>query len=506
MAGGCPGRIVKTKRNAALARSEPFRSLLDMAVLATAPAPVCAPDPAAAKVARVPLERRLDAVVLAAGATPPRGMRALALQALAPQALVPLRLEAPALVTVDSARHGAPATGRDTGSVGDGVPGRAAHAVAADAGFALPFFDEATRPDLFFGSTDEAPRAASASAAPAARASAPLASVSVAPVAGVDDFRGADGEGIRTRLRRLLGVHAETTPTRPLPAVACDALPRNNAGDKVLTFKTVSRHGVQVRAFSSKDTDDGIDLTIEGDGFDDPVMIEDRHDRAPAAVAIAALSDEGASASDPFGALVAAASAGSTEDLDTLGWALGLDGGLVVLRSAHDDDDLLFEDAVADAACGAGVDGGDSIALDDADIEVATDDLLFDDLPVTDPGLVRLDAACRAGGDDDADFIDDDEVTPPRGTPRPALFAPRAVRVVIEDSPARPRHDAISAEDAARNRLRARDLYLVALDDLGDGDTRGAMAHLQLAIAYDDQTELYQDLLSQLTRRLQRAS
>jgi hypothetical protein len=98
------------------------------------------------------------------------------------------------------------------------------------------------------------------------------------------------------------------------------------------------------------------------------------------------------------------------------------------------------------------------------------------------------------------------ESTPAHGASRPALRAPAAVRFVVEEAPARPRHDALSPADLARNLLRARELYLVAMDDLGDGDVGSAIGHLQLAVAYDDRTPLYHDLLAQLTRKLQRAS
>ncbi len=442
-----------------MARSEPFRSLLEMAVLAPEPVAILAAKPVAPPPALVPFERRLDTVVLPAGATPPRGMRAFA-----PQALVPLRLEAPSIAVVPPPRPEKSATPPEP--------------TMAPASVMLAFLDEATRPDFFFGSTDEAPR-------------------KVAPVADLVDADAS--ESIRVRLRRLRGVQVEATPTRPLPAVSADSVFRGDVGDKVITFQTSSRHGVQVRAFSSNDTDDGIDLTIEGDGFDDPDLIDDRAHRAPAAIALSALSDEGDGESDPFDDYAIAAAAGSAEDLDVLADALGLAGGLVVLRTAlSDDDELLFEDAVVEAADVLSLDGDGASALDDADIEAAGDGTSTDTLPVTDPGFIA------DAGDDDS-FLDDDEVTPPRGTPRPALVAPRAVRVVVEDAPARPRHGALSAGEAARSRLRARDLYLVALDDLGNGETRSAMGHLQLAIAYDDETELYQELLGQLTKRLLRA-
>lgn len=474
-----------------MARSEPFRSLLELAARPIEPLAPMAPPPAlvtppvlkasagASAPARVPLERRLDAVVLPAGATPPRGIRSLAVQQL-----VPLRLEAPSLPLDLAARP----TG--SASTENGALPTATHApVASPTAFTSPpplvlsFLDEATRPDLFLPAGD------------------PLSTSSVAP--GDDPRR--DDDSIRARLRRLRGVTFEATPTRPLPAVSADDLARIEVGEKVLNFKNLSRHGVHVRAFSSNDTDDGFDLTIDGDGFDDPDLIDDRSVRAPAAVAIAALSDEGDGASDPFDDYAAATALGSADDLDVVAEALGLSGGLVVPRAVADDE-LLFEDAVIDVddVVEASVDAdAGAIELGDEDIEAGGDEASFDNLPVTDPSAASF--AARSVDDDGDGFLGDDDVTPARGTPRPALVAPRAVRVVIEDAPARTRFEALSPEDAARSRLRARELYLVALDDLGVGDTRSAVGHLQLAVAYDDETELYRDLLAQLAKKQRRA-
>jgi 3-dehydroquinate dehydratase len=41
------------------------------------------------------------------------------------------------------------------------------------------------------------------------------------------------------------------------------------------------------------------------------------------------------------------------------------------------------------------------------------------------------------------------------------------------------------------------------LDDIAGKDARSAMVHLQLALAYDDETPLYHDLLAQLGRKLE---
>jgi hypothetical protein len=81
---------------------------------------------------------------------------------------------------------------------------------------------------------------------------------------------------------------------------------------------------------------------------------------------------------------------------------------------------------------------------------------------------------------------------------RAALQAPAKVKFDVVQ--VKPR---LSAEEQERNKRRARDLYLVAVEDLGGGDVQGAVMHLQLAIAYDDDTSLYQDLLGQLRKRQQ---
>jgi hypothetical protein len=153
-----------------------------------------------------------------------------------------------------------------------------------------------------------------------------------------------------------------------------------------------------------------------------------------------------------------------------------------------------------------------TVDIDDVIVAADADADGFDDHVCT-PARGTPAVLSRPGSDvgwpessyDDADAFGDEVVTPARGTPRPALFAPGAVRFVVEEAPARPRHDALSADEVARNRLRARELYLVAIDDLGDGDANGAVMHLQLAIAYDDQTPLYQDLLEQIAKKQQRA-
>jgi hypothetical protein len=85
---------------------------------------------------------------------------------------------------------------------------------------------------------------------------------------------------------------------------------------------------------------------------------------------------------------------------------------------------------------------------------------------------------------------------------RPSLEAPSAVRFIVAEAPARPRKAALSSDELERNRARAHDLYLVALDDIACRDAQSAIVHLELALAYDDETPLYHDLLAQLQRKL----
>ncbi len=330
--------------------------------------------------------------------------------------------------------------------------------------------------------------------------------------------------GVHTNVYKLRSSEEEDTPARPLPAVSLDSLlepeTRKLSGrDKVVTRDTLEDSGIDLKSFSSDDLDVDVDVV----DFDDADMTLDgeREGRATAAIALPALSEE-------EGLDVVDDDFGGHDDLDELASQLGL-SGLAVLRSHAPsgvvDDDL--EEVAADDVelvavpsktdpFGAVVMGrlalGQSApvpALDDDDgdaVNYADDDM-------TPPRGHRVslipqslfDGADAMKADDlDGDLVnalDDDEETPPRGTPRPAITAPGAVRFVVAEAPARPRHDALSSADKARNKIRARDLYLVAMDDLGDGDPSGAIVHLELALAYDDETSLYGDLLSQLRKK-----
>jgi len=445
-----------------LARTEPFRSLLQMAAgLVETPAPTPPPVIFDEDAERVPFERRLDAVVLPAGATPPRGMRGLAFQALGlpplpPQPLVPLRLDPPSPIAAARPEHA-------------GRPLAAFEPLAAPPGVLL---DEPTRPDLRLPFDAARPGAGQ-----------PLRA-----------------DGIRAQLRRLASLHTGRTPPRPLPAVG--AATSVDLTAKVITVETLAQHGVSVCAFSSRDTDEGdvIDVAISVDEFDDAEFIAERSNRAAAAVALAALSDEGPGEVDPFDAYADIAAAGFDGDLDVLAEALGLGGGVAVPRmpattgataveATVEDDEVLYD--------------GVAVEVDECDIEdvdVAAGFAAGDAHPLTSSAT----APASLPDDDEAGFLDEDEVTPARGTKRPAMPTD-AVRVVVAEAPARPRHEALSADERERNGRRAHELYLVALDDVGDGDLGGAIGHLQLAVAYDDQTDVYRELLAQLSRRARRA-
>jgi hypothetical protein len=421
------------------------------------PSPVAlsqAPSPPPEATPLLPFERRLDAVVLPASAATARGARGIPAYSHPVATLVPLHLESP---VAPSALDGV--------NDGRGLP------FAADEPRPLRgLVDESTRPDVIVPFEPARRSIAGGSAVPS--------------------------ESIRARLRSLVHLPVDPAPPRPLPA-ATDDIVDVGSGPKTLNSSSLARFGVRLSAFSSRDTDDDVDLTLDGDDFVDPDLIEDRENRAPAAVVISALSDEGPGDVDPFDAFSEQAAAGTEEDLETLAEAFGLGGALVIPRSTpRGADDGALSDAVSlDTRVGCdAVTDSDLVELDAHELE---------ELVVTDIGGEILSSTID---EDAAAFLDENEVTPARGTVRPALIAPQAIRFVVADRPARARPEALSPEESARNRQRAHELYLIALDDVGDGDVAGAIGHLQLAVAYDDQTDVYRELLEQLSRKLRRAS
>jgi hypothetical protein len=463
-----------------VARPEPFRALLEKALQADAP-PVTRPAPALRVVSTPPspssspalvlddehkrttLEQRLDAVVLAAGATPPHGMRPLK---LASPSLVPLRLDRPVARVV-------PALDERTG------PAPRMLQFLLDEGRAGVVVDD------------------SVSAIPRLE---PVQDSSKLPVA----------VGVHTNVYRLGSVVDEETPSRPLPVLGVgeDEVETRKLRrvEKVLTLKTLDQLDVRLSAFSSSDTDSDI-VEIVND-------IRSDLERAPhsaAALALPALSEEGLDAITDFADELGG-------DLDELARQLGLEGMVPRTTPPTRADDSLDGEVFADAddveivavttptnpmramvvsRPVVPVDALDALEGDDGDD--GDDGFAF--VPTPPSGAQRLPSSLLQGLDD-AGFDDDDVATPAHGTMRPSLEAPSAVRFIVAEAPARPRKAALSSDELERNRARAHDLYLVALDDIACRDAQSAIVHLELALAYDDETPLYHDLLAQLQRKL----
>lgn len=475
-----------------LARPEPFRGLLEKAfqaeppplrVVSVSPAPVLDDEHKART-----LESRLDSAILAAGATPPRGLHRPPPRM---QEMVPLRLESPF-----SSKPPAPAP---TLNVATKSPPEMRPPPRVLQFLPEQLVLETGRAELT-GNTND-----SVSSIPRLE---PVQNSMNLPVS----------VGVHTNVYRLHSTEGDDT--RPLPAVTLevlvDAETRKLARNKVVTRDTLDDSGIFLRSFSSDDFADEIDdVDTTAEGFGDPDT-DEREGRAPAAIALPALSDEQGldAVDDDFGDL---------DDLDELAAQLGLSGVSVprlVPAPVFDEDDLGEVDAddvelvavpsltdpfaalivrsrldlevAADEDAG---DKGDKDAGDEDGLDLDGDTM--NDVDITGPRRsVSLLPASLFGG------LGDDDLTPPRGTPRPAITAPNAVRFVVADAPARPRHESLSDEDRARNKVRARELYLVAMDDLGDGDAAGAVVHLELALAYDDETSLYGDLVEQLKKKL----
>jgi hypothetical protein len=459
-----------------VARPEPFRALLEKALQADAP-PVARPAPALRVVPSTPpstspalalddehkrttLEQRLDAAVLAAGATPPHGMRPPKLAAS--PSLVPLRLDRPvarAVVSLDERSGPAPRMlqflldeGRAGGVVDDSVS-------------AIPRLE-------------------------------PVQDSSKLPVA----------VGIHTNVYRLGSVIEEETPSRPLPVlgVAEDEVETRKLRrvEKVLTLKTLDQLDVRLSAFSSSDTDSDI-VEIVNDVRSDL----ERAPHSAAALALPALSEEGLDAITDFADELGG-------DLDELARQLGLEGLVPRTTPPTRADDSLDGEVFADAddvelvavttptnPMRAMVVSRPVVPVDAVDALEGDDDDGFAFVPTPPSGAQRLPSSLLQGLDD-AGFDDDDVATPAHGTMRPSLEAPSAVRFIVAEAPARPRRDALSSDELERSRARAHDLYLVALDDIACRDTQSAIVHLELALAYDDETPLYHDLLAQLQRKL----
>jgi hypothetical protein len=436
---------------------------------------------------RPTLEQRLDAAVLAAGATPPHGLRP---PKLAQKNMVPLRLAPPPPSSMAPKR-------RDDSE--DRAP----------APRMLQFLlDEAARPGLADDSVSAIPR--------------------LEPV--VDSGKVAVAYGVSTNVYRFGSIVSEETPSRPLPILALDGGDVETRvlrrGNKVMTLKSLDGD-VSLSAFSFRSVDD--DQTTEG------FAEVDRAPHAPAAVALQALSDEGWDVEERFEEVDIAG-----DDLDELARQLGLEG--MVPRTTpptRADDSLDGVAAIIGRSCDDDLDGIDEIDEIDADdvelVAVPTPTDSMRAMVVSRP-VVQVKAAAALEDEFDDDVVSDDEVTavgrvsllpssllegidieserrsamqsfdddvtPAHGTLKPSLEAPAAVRFVVAEAPARPRHQALTDAERQRNRARAHDLYLIALDDIACRDPHSAVVHLELALAYDDETPLYLDLLLQLNRQI----
>jgi hypothetical protein len=463
-----------------VARPEPFRALLEKALqsdvrpvirqvparraMSTTSAPSTSPALALDdEHKRTTLEQRLDAVVLAAGATPPHAMRP---PKLASPSLVPLRIDRPvarAVATLDERTGPAPRM--------------------------LQFLiDEARAGSAVDDSVSAIPRLE------------PVQDSSKIPVA----------VGVATNVYRLGSMIDDEAPTRPLPVLGSSddevETRKLRRVEKVLTLKTLDHLDVRLSAFTSSDTDSDI-IEIVGD-------IRSDLDRAPhsaAALALPVLSEEGLDTITDFADELGG-------DLDELARQLGLEGMVPRTTPPTRADDSLDGELFVDAddieivAVTTPTNPMRAMVVSRPVVPVdAVDALEGDDegddgegfawMPTPPSGSQRLPSSLLQGLDDTG-FDDEDTVTPAHGTMRPSLQAPSAVRFVVAEAPARPRKAALRADEVVRNRARAHDLYLVALDDIACRDTQSAVVHLELALAYDDETPLYHDLLSQLQRKL----
>ena len=227
--------------------------------------------------------------------------------------------------------------------------------------------------------------------------------------------------GMHTNIYRLNGFG--DIPARPLPELASVD---DSATDSARASNFSRRVEVRVHAFSSHDPNDA---AAEGASFDkDSTFAAGSASRpphrAPAAMALPALSEEGGAVfDDDFAECSDAAFAELSEAL-----------GLAVVRQASKSDP------------------GD---------------------PFGSVVMSRLAADQALEGD-----------------VRPPLPAPQAVRSVVAVVPT-----------ADQGRTRARELYLVATNELAAGRVDGAIVHLQLALAYDADNRLYRDLLAQTEER-----
>ena len=472
------------------------------------------------------LEQRLDAVVLPASAASLRGRRPISMTASS--SLVPLRLDKPSTTSSSLPMPAEERTGpapkmlqfiADEGRVGglaeesvSGIPRLEPVKDSGKATVTVGVLTNVYRLSTWLDDTST---------------SRPL------PVLGEGD--------------------ADTVETRKLRRV-----------EKVLTLKSIDALDVRVRAFSSSDTDSDIVEVIEDVQADlerapraaaalalsvfadegvDPIVdfadelggdidelarqlgLEGTVPRTTPPIAAADLAaDVFADIDDveyiavtiptnPMRAVVVSRSLLSLDALDH--------GGAIVTsidEAAADDDAVGIEEVSEDAVIAEAVVAEAGVAqavLEEGDVgeQLISDDDVVDEVGL-DEGVFASASVPPSSSSarplpssllrvaDTTGFDDEHEVTPPHGTIRPSLQAPSAVRFFVAEAPARPRRAALSTAELERSRARAHELYLVALDDIACRDVRSAVVHLELALAYDDESPLYHDLLGQLQRKI----
>jgi hypothetical protein len=463
------------------------------------------------------LEQRLDAVVLPASAATVRGRRPVAVSTSS--SLVPLRLDKP--------------TSSSSPAFADERAGPAPKM--------LQFLAEEGRVGgLAEESVSGIPR--------------------LEPVK--DSGKATIAVGVLTNVYRLSTRLDDSSNSRPLPVLGeddADAIETRKLRrvEKVLTLKSIDALDVRVRAFSSSDTDSDIVEVIEEVQAD-----LERAPRAAAALALSVFADEEVEPivdfADELGgdidelarqlglegtvprttpptaaADLAADVFADIDDVEYIAVTIptnpmravvvsrsllsldALDGGGAIVTSV---DEAVADEGALDAAGGVEVVSADAVleeailedgnadeqAVSDEDVvgEIRLDDDVFSAASVPSSSSVRPLPSSLLRDADTTGFDDEHEVTPPHGTIRPSLQAPSAVRFFVAEAPARPRRGALSAAELERSRARAHELYLVALDDIACRDVRSAVVHLELALAYDDESPLYHDLLGQLQRKM----
>ncbi|HEY1098201.1 MAG TPA: hypothetical protein VGF99_04705, partial [Myxococcota bacterium] len=268
--------------------------------------------------------------------------------------------------------------------------------------------------------------------------------------------------------------------------------------------------------------DDGVDLDALRSALDEPAENSDTSGEAFSAMADELLAEFGDTAAAIGDGIVS----GDDDDLDD---DLGL-------ADVADVADFIPHDALKATDPMRVLRRVPSTVIVAADIEEADADRLTDLAAAAVAAVAAAKAAASDANefdevsDDDFDVAAEDEKsntaplpmslfssvdeapvhTPAYGVARSSLEAPSGVRFIGETAAtmtkpvSTPPKPVLSADEIARNQQRAHDLYLVALDDIACKDADSAIVHLQLALAYDEDTSLYGDLLAQLEKQQQR--